>query len=207
MQLDAAGSVTTVLAETRVLFDGVPGPMVYASPTQVNAIVPFGVSGDSTQIAVEYQGQAAVAASVAVAPASPAIFSADGSGAGQAIAINQDGTVNSPDNPAAAGSVVVLYATGAGLLSPSAQDGEVVSADNLPQPVLPVLATIGAQDAPVLYAGGAPGFVQGIIQVNLKIDEAVAPGNVPVLLQVGERSSRQGITIAVQAAGQAARHR
>src|SRR5207302_6947603 len=91
MQLDETGSVATILAETRVLFDGVPGPMVYASPTQVNAIVPFGVSGDSTQIVVEYQGQASTAASVAIAPSTPAIFSADGSGAGQAIAINQDG--------------------------------------------------------------------------------------------------------------------
>jgi uncharacterized protein (TIGR03437 family) len=200
MQLDETGSVPTMLAETRVLFDGVPGPMVYAGATQVNAIVPFGVSGQSTRVQVEYRGQVSIAGSVAVAPATPAIFAADGSGSGQAIAINQDGTINSANNPAPAGSVVVLYATGAGQSSPAGQDGAVVSADNLPVPVLPVLATVGDQGADVLYAGGAPGFVQGVLQVNLRIADGVTLGDVPVVLQVGDRSSRQGVTIAVQTA-------
>jgi len=199
MQLDATGGVDTTLAATRVLFDGVPGPMAYASANQVNAIVPFGVSGDNTQVEVEYLGQASNPSVVAVAASTPAIFAADGSGRGQAIVINQDGSVNSAENPAPAGSVIVLYATGAGQLSPPGQDGLVVSADNLPRPALPVGATVGDQSAEVLYAGGAPGIVEGIIQVNVKIPGGVAAGDaVPVVLQVGHRQSQAGITIAVK---------
>jgi uncharacterized protein (TIGR03437 family) len=198
IQVDETGYVTTVTGETRVLFDGVPGPMVYASANQVNAIAPFAVSGVNTLIQVEYRGQLSDVARVAITPSLPAIFAADGSGTGPAIALNQDGTVNSAENPAPAGSVVVLYATGVGQLSPAAQDGAVVSADNLPRTVLPVLATVGSQDAQVLYAGGAPGIVQGVIQVNLQVPEGTTAGAMPVVLQVGDRNSRQGVTIAVQ---------
>ena len=201
MQLDDSGLVATSLSDTRVLFDGVPAPMAYAGTNQVNAIVPFGLSSGSTQVRVEYRGESSDPISVPVAPSIPGVFAADGSGGGQGIIVNQDGTINSADNPAPAGSVIILYATGAGQLDPPAKDGAVVTADLLPRPVLPVSATVGDQNAQVLYAGGAPGIVAGIIQVNLQIPEGVAAGDsVTLMLQVGDRSSRAGISVAVQAA-------
>jgi len=136
-----------------------------------------------------------------VAPSTPGVFAADGSGGGQGIIVNQDGTINSADNPAPAGSVITLYATGTGQLDPPGQDGAVVTADLLPRPVLRVSAMVGDQAAPVLYAGGAPGMVEGIVQVNLQIPEQAAAGDtVPLVLQAGDRSSRLGISVAVRAA-------
>ena len=58
LQLDDSGNVAFTLAGTQVLFDGVASPMVFAGDSQVNAIVPFGVSGDTTQVQVQYQGLA-----------------------------------------------------------------------------------------------------------------------------------------------------
>ena len=101
LQLDDSGNVATILAGTQVLFDGVTAPMVFAADGQVNAIVPFGVSGSTTQVQVQYQGLASATFPMSVAPAVIGIFSADASGAGQAVVLNQDGSINSPANPAA----------------------------------------------------------------------------------------------------------
>ena len=56
--MDDSGTVATTLADTQVLFDGVPSPMIFAGDGQVDAVVPFGVTADTTQVQVQYQGQA-----------------------------------------------------------------------------------------------------------------------------------------------------
>jgi uncharacterized protein (TIGR03437 family) len=186
LQLDPAGSVATNLAHTRVLFDGVPGPIESTSANQVNAIVPFGLSSPSTAVQVEYQGQVSDPFSIALAPSSPGIFSMNGTGGGQGLILNQDGTV------------IVFYGTGAGQISPAGPDGAVVTAGSLPQPILSVSAEVGGQPAQVLYAGGSPGFIEGIIQVNLKIPDRAPTGpSVPVVFQVGDQTSQPGLTIAL----------
>jgi len=61
--------LATALAETRVLFNGVPAPLVYVSDKQVSAIVPYVVAGrSSVDVQVEYAGlrsEAPFSASVA----------------------------------------------------------------------------------------------------------------------------------------------
>jgi uncharacterized protein (TIGR03437 family) len=199
LQLDANGSVATTIAGTQVLFDGVPSPMIFAAAGQIDAVVPFGLTADTTQVQVQYQGQASESFPVSVVPAQIGIFSADASGTGQAVVLNQDGSVNSPANSAAPGSVITLWATGAGQLSPDGVDGAVVGADNLPRPMLAVAAVVGGQTADVLYAGGAPGMVEGVIQVNVRIPAGSAGGAaVPIVLRVGDSTSQQGITLAIQ---------
>jgi uncharacterized protein (TIGR03437 family) len=198
-QLNGAGQVDTSLAGAQVLFDGVPGPMVWASAGQLNAVVPFTIASGTTQVQVEYQGYVSDAMPVPVAPATPGIFSADGSGSAQAVAVNQDGSINSAANPAPAGSIVTLYATGAGLWNPPLSDGAVVTADNLPVPALPVGIQVGGQNAHVLYAGGAPGMVAGVLQINVQIPSGAPSGAaVPIVLTVGSASSPSNLTIAVQ---------
>jgi uncharacterized protein (TIGR03437 family) len=202
MQLDDRGIVATMVAGTRVLFDGIPGPIVYAGANQVSAIVPYEITSATPQVRVEYQGVLSDSITIASALSTPGIFSVDGSGSGQAVAVNADGTLNSSDNPAAPGSVISLYATGGGATSPTGTDGAVVSADNLPVPILGATARIGDRDAGVLYAGGGPGIVQGILQVNIRIpDQAPAGLSVPLVLKIGDGASQSGITIAIQAAG------
>jgi uncharacterized protein (TIGR03437 family) len=199
LQLSDSGNVATNLADSQVLFDGVASPMVFASDSQVNAIVPFGIAaGTTTQVQVQYQGQASASVPLTVAPTGIGIFSADSSGAGAAVVLNQDGSLNSPNQPAVPGSVVTLWATGAGQLSPAGIDGAVVGAENPPVTALPVLAQVGGQVADVLYSGGAPGMVEGVIQVNLRIPFAGPTGAaVPLALRIGESTSQPGITVAI----------
>jgi uncharacterized protein (TIGR03437 family) len=198
LHLDASGSVTTTLADTQVLFGGLASPMIFASAGQIDAVVPFGVAAGPVPVQVQFQGLASATFPVTVVPAVSGIFSADASGTGQASILNQDGSINSPNLPAAPGSVVTLWATGAGQLSPAGIDG-VVDAGNLATPLLLVLAQIAGQAAEVLYAGSAPGIVAGVIQVNLRIPPASPTGiAVPLILRVGDSDSQPGITLAIQ---------
>jgi hypothetical protein len=99
-----------------VTFDNIPAPLLYVGANQINAIVPFEVAGNSsTQIVATVNGAASVASQPVVA-AAPGIFTVDLTGAGQAVVLNQDGTLNSSTNPAARGSVLTLWVTGMGIL-------------------------------------------------------------------------------------------
>jgi trimeric autotransporter adhesin len=60
-------------------------------------------------------------------------------------------------------------------------------------PNLQVSATVGGIPAVVQYAGGAPGEVAGVMQVNVQIPAGVQPGGyVPVVLTVGSASNVGG---------------
>jgi uncharacterized protein (TIGR03437 family) len=89
--------------------------------------------------------------------------------------LNEDGPVNSTSNPAAKGSIVVLYGTGEGQTSPTGVDGRL-ALNVFPKPVLPVSVRIGGRVAEVLYFGAAPGLVAGVSQANVRIPADVSTG-------------------------------
>lgn len=199
-QLDGKGFLTRSLDGAQVLFDGAPTPLIYASAGQMSAVVPYDITGKAaTQIQISYQGQLSNSVTLPVADALPGIFTSDSTGKGQGAILNQDGTVNSPSQPAAAGSVVVLYATGEGQTNPGGSNGKLGDAP-LPTPIgQPVIAMVGGVSARVLYAGGAPGLVAGLLQVNLQLPGNVAAGNaVPVTLSIGGSTSQPGVTLAIR---------
>ena len=196
LQFSAPGFVATQLAQTQVLFDGIPSPLLYAGTGQVGAVVPYALAGrSSTQLVVMNAGLASDPLMLPVSSSAPAIFTLDSTG--QAAVLNQDGSINGGSNPAARGSIVVLYATGAGQTNPAGVDG-ALAMDVLPEPMLPVTVSIGGQPAQVLYAGAAPGLVAGVMQVNVRIPDGIGTGVVPVILQVGGAASPTGVTLNVQ---------
>jgi uncharacterized protein (TIGR03437 family) len=198
--LDNNGRVPGALAGTRVLIGGQPAPLLYVSAGQIGAIVPYSMAGrTAVDVVVDANGVRSEAVTVPLAAAAPGLFTVDASGKGQAAALNGDGTLNGTARPVAAGGVLVLYGTGEGQTLPAGVDGSVVGATDTPRPVLPVRVTIGGKDATVLYAGGAPGLVSGLVQVNVRVPADVAAGDaVPVVLQVGERASAAGVTVAIR---------
>jgi uncharacterized protein (TIGR03437 family) len=197
--LNANGSVGTSDSGTQILFDGQPAPLIYASRDQTNAIVPYEVANKTyTTVEVVYNGIVSAAWGVPVAAAAPAIFTGNGTGVGQAAVLNQDNSVNSPANPALRGTVVQIFATGAGQTSPHGVTGSVTQS-NLNKPVLPVYVTIGGVNAPLAYAGSAPDAVAGLLQVNAVVPQTVSPGPaVQISITVGDLVSPTGVTIAVQ---------
>jgi uncharacterized protein (TIGR03437 family) len=198
------GRVDTLLAGTRVLFDGVASPLIYVSSTKTSAVVPYGVGGRvSTRVQVEYQGVRSDAIEFRVVDSQPGIFTIDASGRGPGAILNQNFSLNSNANPASRGAYVMIYATGEGLVTPAVADGSVSpGAEPFPRPLLPVTVTIGGKQAQqVAYAGAAPGFVAGVLQLNVRVpDDLVVSGVtvVPVVVTVGVASSQPNVTLAVQ---------
>jgi uncharacterized protein (TIGR03437 family) len=199
LQLGPNGYVVTSLAGTQVMFNGVSAPIIYSSAGQVGVVVPYEVAGQTTtQVQVSFEGQTSNAVNMPVALTRPGIFTADSSGQGQGSIDNQDGTPNSAANPATAGSIISVYATGEGQTNPLGIDGKPAST---PAPVplaQPITANIGGTNAQVQYAGGAPGLVSGVFQVNVVVPPNVYGSAVPVTIQVGGQTSQTGVTVAIR---------
>jgi uncharacterized protein (TIGR03437 family) len=195
----SSGLLTTTLGGTQVLFDGVPAPMIYSLDSQVSAIVPYGLAGkSSTQVQVSYNGSASAAVTMRVQASTPAIFTLDASGLGPGAILNQDFSVNSSSLPAARGSVVAIYCTGGGTVSPAITDGSIVGA-TLPQLTLLSSVTIGGLDAKVSYAGLVPSSIAGLVQINAEVPaNATVGGKIPIVVMIGNASSSAGVTIAVK---------
>ena len=182
----APGEIVTIFGsgfdpkQTQLSFDGNPATTFFIGANQINALAPSTLTpGATTQISISVDGAPAATATANVVASAPGIFTI-ASGLGQAAAINQDGTVNSPSNPAPRGSTILLFATGQG------QGSGALS------------VTIGGYSAVLQYAGSAPGFA-GLMQINAQIPGGfLPPGIEPVTLTVGNASSQNGVTIALR---------
>jgi uncharacterized protein (TIGR03437 family) len=112
-------------------------------------------------------------------------------------AVNQDGTVNSADNPAPAGSIISVFASGLGVLSPPLPTGGI----NPIPPAGPLSLTslfdgcVGCSG--ILYLGSAPALSTGVAQVNLQIPvDAPGSGVRPQAIGVGVSESLMGLFVA-----------
>lgn len=201
------GVVPNTLAGVTVYFNtsnftlgSVAAPVLYVSATQVAVVAPYGIAGNTNaQVFLVNQQTSSPPVSAPVAATTPAIFTLNGSGQGQAAAINQDGSINGAAHPASAGQFIALYATGFGQTNPAGQDG-ALNATPLPIPLAAVSATIGGKPATITpggYDGGAPGAVAGVMQVNVQVPAGLAAGNVPVVIQVGSAPTQTGVTMVV----------
>lgn len=204
LRLNAQGNVDTTLGDVQVLFDGIPAPLAYVSALQINLVVPYEIAGrPTTQVTVRSQGVSSNTITFNVQNSVPGIFTVPNT-AGQVSAQNQDGSVNSATAPAARGDVVVFYATGEGLTTPPGVTGRINPANSLPRPVLPVTVRIGGVNAEVLYAGAAPTYVSGLMQINVRVPSTVTiPSgqtvvNAPVELNIGGNINQQAATIVVR---------
>jgi uncharacterized protein (TIGR03437 family) len=171
------------LGGTRLLVGGLAAPLLYVSAGQINAVVPFALqAGEAVTVEVERDGTRKPSViDTTVVATQPSIFAASG----WAATINQAGTVNSADNPAPVGSVVSLWATGFGALTPQRADGAVPEqAESMV--AAPVRIYVEGQPAEVLYAGDAPGLVAGVVQVNFRVPATPDTGFVRVIAYVGD---------------------
>nr|WP_321477744.1 SBBP repeat-containing protein [uncultured Paludibaculum sp.] len=198
MPADPAVDLPTTLAGVTVTVNGTPAALESVQSTFISAIVPFGVTGDTATIVVNRGNLASEPIVIPLAPTAPGLFTADGSGQGQARAENEDRSTNTADNPAEHGRPVILYAIGGGVMTPALADGQIVhDADHKPEATVEVF--IGGLPCDVYYWGNTPGQTAGYLTLNLKVPDDVTPGPaVPVVLRIGGKDSTQTVTIAVR---------
>jgi uncharacterized protein (TIGR03437 family) len=185
---------STSLGGFQVLFDGVAAPLLYAGPNQINAIVPAGVADENaTTVQIVTPNGTIAGPSLIVRPSHPDVFrdfQISDASFPPALALNQNGTVNSISNPAAQGSIVAVFASGGGGLN--LPDGEITSTlptiYYLPGGVLQLPVSVVnngnslgfgnvSESLQVMYAGQAPGEIAGMIQINFQLPPAGTSSN------------------------------
>jgi uncharacterized protein (TIGR03437 family) len=207
--LDSNGNVSTTSGGVQVLFNGIAAPILYASATQANVIVPYQLAGIlSPSVWVKYQGQTSNAVTLSVTATAPGVYTQNMQGSGPAAVYNQNGSVNSPSNPEKKGNVIELFITGEGQTSPPSVTGVVnpiSSISQIPKPLLPIAVQIGGQPATITFYGEVPFYqgnqlvyVSGVLQIDAIIPAATASGNVSLVVTVGYTSSQSNMTLSVQ---------
>jgi uncharacterized protein (TIGR03437 family) len=203
LALDASGKVASTLGGVQVLFDGTAAPLIYVSKSQIAVVAPYEITGrQDTTVLVSWSGQKSNGVTVPVTTTVPGIFAANSSGTGSGAIAHADGSINSATNPAAAGDTVVVYVTGEGQTSPKGITGAVTQVSSVPPltpgPLLAIAVLVGGQPAQFSFAGEAPGFVAGVMQLNVQIPAGLATGAQAISVAVGGRASQTGVTVAVK---------
>ncbi|MEO7649015.1 MAG: hypothetical protein ABIZ80_00980, partial [Bryobacteraceae bacterium] len=185
------------LAEREVVVnDEIRAAIASVSPVQFNLQVPSSSPLGLQRIAIRIPDTSELIAggNLLVAAASPGFYSTTNDGRGQGVVLNQDGTANGPSNPAAKGSIIQLFGTGQGQVTPPVPDGTPAPADSPVNTVATptadantciskqpaVCVAIGSTFGEIQFSGLAPGVI-GVWQIKVKIPANALTGNaIPV---------------------------
>jgi len=172
--------VPTALANSCITVNGQPIPLIFVSPTQVNAQMPFQAVGAET-VVVHTPGGTSGNFNLIVQPNAPAVFLSGVAGPVNDLptvfrAANE--TLATDSNPIHPGDVLVIYVTGLGQTNPAGLTGYPAPGNPLSSALTLVSVTLGGMNLPVSYAGLAPGEV-GVDQINVTV-----PGNIPTGLNL-----------------------
>jgi uncharacterized protein (TIGR03437 family) len=201
--------LSSTLATVSVTMNGIPAPLFFVSPGQINVQVPWdilpdGVDSGSATVVVTRGQVSSNASSVQIASLSPAIFTIGSDGQGNAIAINPDGSIAAPTgaipglitHPAQVGEAIVILATGLGAVMPSVANG-ANSNDQLRSTVRTPNVMVGGTPAQLLFSGLSPSFT-GVNQINAVVPTVGGGPAVPLQLQFGDLLTSDQVTIAIQ---------
>ncbi|MGH9613710.1 MAG: SBBP repeat-containing protein, partial [Bryobacteraceae bacterium] len=174
------------LSDVSVTINGISVPLYYVAPGQINAQVPFEIGPGSASIQVKTPAGAGTPVAIMIASTAPYLSTASN---GRAVAQNQDGSLNSPGNPAKAGSVVVVYFTGVGPVDATVLNGT-------PSPFAistqQSSATIGRVPATIQYIGLTPQSV-GLAQANIEVPATLGMSDHPLVIRIGGAQSNSAL--------------
>ena len=171
-----------------VTWNGIAAPLLFARADQLNVQAPYELAGaEAAQVAVTVNGQTSEPVSVRLAAANPGLFPR---------VWNQDGTVNSAANPAAAGSVAIFYATGQGVTLPASATGAYPQGGVFPAPAAETVLRIGGVAAELLFRGQAP-FSAGLMQINARVPDGAAAES-RVTLKIGAAETELALPLYVR---------
>lgn len=179
----------------QVLMNNKPAALYYVTPTQIAAIVPYGIPDNIVQVQVVNNGVSSNAVTAFLYKTGPGLFSESTQGQGLAKILHADYRQVTPNNPAVPGEVLQVFMTGLGDVFPSIADGALGPSPQFSEAVASISAAIDNLNAPVQYAGLAPGLA-GLYQVNITVPQGVSNGDVYVDIS-GPDSYTSQVTIPI----------
>lgn len=177
----------TALANSCVTVNGQPMPLVFVSPTQINAQMPSEAVGAVT-VNVYTPGGESNNFNITVQPTAPAVFMSGTAGPETnlpTIVRDANGQLVTDTNPIHRGDALTIYLTGLGETAPVVGDGLPAPVSPLAIVVQPPTVQLGGVNVPVTFAGLAPGQV-GVGQINVTVPSSVPEGlNTPLTITQG----------------------
>jgi uncharacterized protein (TIGR03437 family) len=176
-QVESGIPFPTTLGNVQVTVNNIPAPLYYVTPTQLSAIVPYGVTGTIAKVQVFNNNVASNAVTTLIAKTAPGVLTQLQDGLGYGDVVHPDGTLVNAGNPAQIGETVSVYLTGLGAVSPGIADG--AAGPPYPYATTPsgtITAYIGGVAATVGYSGLAPGLA-GLYQINLTVPAGLTAGD------------------------------
>ena len=170
-QLDGSGQYPTSLSGCSVMVNGVAAMMQFASPGQMNFLVPQNM-GPGTASLIVNNGAQVMNGSMTIGPAGPGVFALNAMGMGNGAMLHgtmwQTGPFSTMTNGAA--TPVSIFLTGMDLSA---------------KPVV----SIGGIPVDVMFYGNAPGY-PGLQQINIMLPANMAGvGRVPVTVTSNGQTS------------------
>ena len=195
-ELDSTGKVSTSLGGVEVRVNGRPAPLLYASSSQINAVIPFETAG-SAGLSIEVVKDNLSLNTITT----PAVATSPGAFA----IVNPNGAINDPDHPGGPGSTLTAFLTGAGLMQPLPETGSIGKGNKRIAANVSVTlrAFVGGKaiviPLEIAYAGDAPDAVQGLVQINVRLPD-VLPNSLPSAsafldFSVGDRGCLQRASV------------
>jgi uncharacterized protein (TIGR03437 family) len=195
----AAGStpLTTSLGNSCIVVSGSPMPLLYVSPQQINAQLPFSAVGN-TALTIHSPNGTSANYNLTIQPAAPSVF-VTGSvmpGSNVALVVRDDnGQLVTPTNPLHPKDVITIFLTGMGQTSPAVAAGQVSPLKPLASALITPAVTLGTSNLTVGYAGLAPGEI-GVYQINATVPSGVATGlSVPLTINQGGSATTLNVRV------------
>jgi uncharacterized protein (TIGR03437 family) len=183
----------TALANSCLSVNGLPMPVLFVSPNQVNAQMPFQAIGNVTLILRTPGGQSHNY-NLVVVPNAPSVFLSGAAGPGTntpTVVRNDDNELVTNSHPVhrKSDTALVIYLTGLGPTTPEVGTGLPAPSNPLAISVLQPTVTLGGEQLPLLFSGLAPGLV-GVNQINVSVPFNVPTGmSVPLVITQGTVST------------------
>jgi uncharacterized protein (TIGR03437 family) len=187
----------TALGNSCLTVNGQPIPILFVSPSQVNAQLPFQANGNVTLI-LRTPGGVSDNYNLTILPTAPSVFHSGVAGpltdvptlvrAGNNLLVTDA-------NPIHTGDTLVIYLTGLGQTDPSQDAGQPAPSSPLANVLTQPTVTLNGVDLPVLYAGLSPGEV-GVYQINVNVPKNVPPG-LDDILTISQGASSTSLTVRV----------
>ncbi len=178
------GPWPATLGGARLRINDIDAPLVSARPERLDGQIPYEISPGTASVTVTVEKTDSAQAQIDVQPTAPALLKRDET---WAVAINEDGTSNSPEAPAAPTSVITVYLSGIGAVDNLVATGALAPAEPLARPLASSMALVGEEPAEIVAICLTPGFI-GLAQASLRLPE-LSPGEYALTVAIGDAVS------------------
>jgi uncharacterized protein (TIGR03437 family) len=187
----------TALGESCLTVNGLPLPVLFVSPNQINAQLPFQATGNVAMI-LRTPGGVSDTYNLTIQPQAPSVFRTQVEGLDGEVptvvrAANR--TVVTDSNPIHREDSLTVYLTGLGQTNPPVEAGMPAPADPIAAPLVAPTVRLGGVNLTVTDSGLSPGEV-GIYQITVSVPRNVPTGlSIPLEIRQGSGSTTLNLRV------------